>query len=93
MFLEAYTNYGINFIIETHSEYLVRKLQTMVARKQIDKNLISLTYVESDNTSNKKARRILIKDDGCLTEPFGEGFYDEADNLAMSLLMIKGGLA
>ena len=93
MFLEAYTNYGINFIIETHSEYLVRKLQTMVARKQIDKNLVSLTYVESDNTSNKKARRILIKDDGCLTEPFGEGFYDEADNLAMSLLMIKGGLA
>lgn len=93
MFLEAYTNYGINFIIETHSEYLVRKLQTMVARKQIDKELISLTYVESDNSSNKKARRILIKDDGCLTEPFGEGFYDEADNLAMSLLMIKGGLA
>lgn len=93
MFLEAYTNYGINFIIETHSEYLVRKLQTMVARKQIDKELISLTYVESDNPSNKKARRILIKDDGCLTEPFGEGFYDEADNLAMSLLMIKGGLA
>ena len=93
MFLEAYANYGINFIIETHSEYLVRKLQTMVARKQIDKELISLTYVESDNSSNKKARRILIKDDGCLTEPFGEGFYDEADNLAMSLLMIKGGLA
>ena len=93
MFLEAYAIYGINFIIETHSEYLVRKLQTMVARKQIDKELISLTYVESDNSSNKKVRRILIKDDGCLTEPFGEGFYDEADNLAMSLLMIKGGLA
>lgn len=93
MFLDAYTNYGISFIIETHSEYLVRRLQTFVARKQIDKELISLTYVESDNISDRKARRIHIKDDGCLTESFGVGFFDEADNLAMSLLMIKGGLA
>ena len=93
MFYEAYTKYGISFIIETHSEYLVRKLQTLVARKQLDSEQVSLTYVEADNRSERKVRRIHIKDDGCLSEPFGEGFFDEADNLAMSLLMIKGGLA
>lgn len=93
MFLDAYTNYGINFIIETHSEYLVRKLQTIVARKQIDKELVSITYVESGSFAEKKARRIKMKEDGCLMEPFGSGFFDEADNLAMNLLMIKGGLA
>ncbi len=93
MFVEAYNEYGINFIIETHSEYLVRKLQTLVAKKDIDKEQVSLIYVESVASSEKKVRRIEINDDGCLKEAFGEGFFDEADNLAMNLLLIKGGLA
>lgn len=93
MFVEAYKVYGINFIIETHSEYLVRRLQTLVAKKEIDKELVSLVYVESRADSEKKVRRIEINEDGCLKEPFGEGFFDEADNLAMNLLLIKGGLA
>ena len=54
---------------------------------------MSLIYVESGASSEKKVRRIDINEDGCLKEAFGEGFFDEADNLAMNLLLIKGGLA
>ena len=32
MFLDAYTTYNIQFVIETHSEYLIRKFQTFVAK-------------------------------------------------------------
>lgn len=32
MIVEAYTRYNVHFIIETHSEYLIRKLQLLVAR-------------------------------------------------------------
>lgn len=32
MFLDAYATYNIQFVIETHSEYLIRKFQTFVAK-------------------------------------------------------------
>lgn len=32
MIVEAYTQYNVHFLIETHSEYLIRKLQLLVAR-------------------------------------------------------------
>lgn len=85
--------YNIHFIIETHSEYLVRKVQTLVASGQITNDNLSILYVEEPKGSNKnRVRRIEVEEDGCLKEPFGPGFFDEADSLAMKLLMIKGGL-
>ena len=85
--------YSIHFIIETHSEYLVRKVQTLVASGQITNDNLSILYVDEPKGSNKnRVRRIEVEDDGCLKEPFGPGFFDEADSLAMKLLMIKGGL-
>lgn len=85
--------YNIHFIIETHSEYLVRKVQTLVASGQITNDNLSILYVDEPKGSNKnRVRRIEVEDDGCLKEPFGPGFFDEADSLAMKLLMIKGGL-
>ena len=94
MFYEAYKEYNIQFIIETHSEYLLRKIQNFVGAKQLKPNEVSVVYVE-DNAEvvkgNPKIRRIRIKDDGCLAEPFSPGFYDEADSLAMALLRLKFG--
>lgn len=96
MFHEAYSKYNINFIVETHSEYLIRKIQTLVASKTISPDDIALLYVEDNVTVKedgvKKVREISIKEDGRLAESFGAGFFDEADNLAMNLLKIKSGL-
>lgn len=91
MFVEAYQKYNIHFIIETHSEYLIRKLQVMVADKDnpLKSNDVSLNYVEKDEEGVSHNRQIKIKDDGGLSDSFGKGFYDEADDLTMELLRYK----
>ena len=98
MFLEAYEKYNIHFIIETHSEYLIRKAQLLAAKivpledktnipifyeKGVDS--ISIFYVDSNN-KDKPANRINICSDGYLDDSFGEGFYDEATRLSRRLI-------
>lgn len=91
MFVEAYKKYNIHFIIETHSEYLIRKLQVMVADKEntLTSNDVSLNYVEKDENGVSSNRKIEILEDGRLSEPFGPGFFDEATGLSMGLLKMK----
>ena len=91
MFVEAYQKYNIRFIIETHSEYLIRKLQVMVADKEskLTSNEVSINYVDKDENGISHNRQIKIQEDGRLSEPFGPGFYDEADSLAMDLMKYK----
>lgn len=95
MFVEAYQKYNIHFIIETHSEYLIRKLQVMVADKEnkLSSNDISLNYVEKDENGVSHNRQIKINDDGSLLGQFGSGFFDEALNLAIKLYKSKNVLS
>ena len=91
MFKEAYKEYGIQFVVETHSEYLLRKIQTMIGLKVLDPEEVSMIYVEDDEEVKKgarKIRRIPIKEDGRLAEQFGPGFYDEVGMLSRELLKI-----
>lgn len=90
MFIDAYSNYNVHFVIETHSEYLIRKLQTKIARKAVLNSDISILYVYDNQNrpdSEPQVKRIEISDKGMLLGRFGEGFYDEADELSMTLLM------
>ena len=93
MFVEAYQKYNIHFIIETHSEYLIRKLQVMVADKEnaLSPNDVSLNYVEKDENGTSHNRQIKIQDDGFLGDSFGPGFFDEATDLSLGLYKIKMG--
>ena len=91
LFADAYKKYNINFIIETHSEYLIRKLQTLVANKVVDNNDTSILYVYGQNDRpnyEPPVKRIYVKEDGMLDGHFGEGFFDEADSLSLELLSI-----
>lgn len=91
MFVEAQEKYKIHFIIETHSEYLIRKLQVMVADKdcKLTSNIISLNYIGSSRDGISSNLQIQILEDGDLSESFGKGFYDEADSLAIQLFRNK----
>lgn len=95
MFVEAYQKYNIHFIIETHSEYLIRKLQVMVADKEnkLSPNDVSINYVEKDDTGTSHNRQIKILDDGSLDGKFGTGFFDEAASLAVTLFKSKNVLS
>ena len=93
MFYEVYKTYNIQFIIETHSEYLLRKIQTLIGIRDLMPEEVSMIYVEDDEEVKKgvaKVRRIPIKEDGRLSAPFGTGFYDEADNLSLELFTNMG---
>ena len=89
LIIDAYKTYNIHFIVETHSEYLIRKLQVLVAQKKISSDAISIAYIDHSNkkkrNDNKQVKNITIKENGILSESFGEGFYDEATRLAFEL--------
>lgn len=94
MFVDAYKNYNVRFMLETHSEYLVRKLQTLVAKKDISSTDVSIHYIYPHDKKKRPEKtpqvlKINILEDGRLDKPFGVGFFDEADNLALDLLTFK----
>ena len=89
MFYEAYSKFGVHFIIETHSEYLIRKSQVLVAE---------MGFTSNKETEEKcpfqsyyiplqgKPYSLGYRKDGKFKEDFGSGFYDEASNLAFDIL-------
>lgn len=93
MFVEAYRKYNIHFIIETHSEYLIRKLQLLVAGQNKDLAIsnqeVSLLYIYSKDDAKclnePQVKEIGICKDGYLNDSFGPGFFDESKTLSRQL--------
>ena len=87
---ECFKEHKIKFIIETHSEYLIRKLQLLVADTfdELKKEDVLIYYMDIEN-SNSIIKKIYIEDNGILTDKFGSGFFDEAANQALELMTIK----
>lgn len=81
MFAEAIEKYNIHFIIETHSEYFIRRLQLRVAEKIIPVNDVSVIYVDE----NSHPYNMGLAENGKFSQEFGSGFFDEADNAAIEL--------
>jgi predicted ATPase len=86
-FVAASQQLNIQFILESHSEYLIRKLQLLVAKKKITLEDISILYFNEKPEDGEKIRRITIQPDGRLSQPFGPGFYDES--IELMLMMLK----
>lgn len=93
IFIDSSWKFGHNFIIETHSEYMVRKFQYWVAKGKIKPSDVNIYYFDNKNEDPEikdlVIKAIRINKDGSLSEPFGEGFYDEATNWQFELLKIK----
>jgi predicted ATPase len=90
-FIDASSKFNMKFIIETHSEYFIRKLQYWVARKIIRSNDIGIYYFPERTTSKEqnKIRKIHILNDGSLDDDFGPGFFDEATNWQWEMMRLK----
>ena len=89
MFYEAWEKYGIMFIVETHSEYLIRKTQVLISKNQytnqesLYKNSpFKVYYIPK----NDKPYEMIYRQDGNFENDFGTGFYDEATNLAFQTM-------
>jgi predicted ATPase len=83
MLYEAYQQFGIRFIIETHSEYLLRKSQNIVllnqsnSNSQVSENPFGVYYFNGD----KEPYQMRYRNDGKFDRKFGSGFFDESDRL------------
>lgn len=92
MLVDALITFDIQFIIETHSEYFIRKLQYLVAKKEIKSKDVALYYLyEADKVpeGEKQVKKLDILPDGSLSDDFGEGFFDEATKWKFELLKLK----
>lgn len=90
LFYELNHEYGFRFIIETHSEYLIRKSQVIVANKhfaseeELQKNSpFRVVYFPGDG---KLPYDMHYRVDGKFSNEFGTGFFDEASNLIFDIL-------
>lgn len=88
--IDAIKTFEVRFILETHSEYIVRKMQVLTAERKIKQSDTVIYYFnEKLKKEESKVVRIDIKPNGSLTSEFGEGFFDEATNLKLELLKSK----
>lgn len=86
LFYELNKNYGFRFIIETHSEYLVRRSQVIVSENFNDENKIKnnpykVYYFPSEGIPYE----VKYRTNGRFENDFGKGFFDEAANLTFKL--------
>ena len=86
--------YNFRFIIETHSEYLVRKTQVIVAEKS-KKSESPINNIKCPFTvyyipnNGKEPYSMEYQKNGKFINLFGEGFYDETRTLSMKLLDLE----
>lgn len=75
----------IKLIIETHSEYLIRKTQLLVKENEYEvkpnENPFCVLYFDKE-----EQWKMNYREDGKFIDEFGKGFYDESALLTLSLL-------
>ena len=84
-FISKITNFGIQVIIETHSDYILDGLRLAVKDKLIKKEKTQLHYFELDENLNTKILSPKIGDDGYL-DKWPENFFDTSLNNKMRLM-------
>lgn len=85
LLLDIFRSHGFQFIIETHSEYLVRKTQVIVAETKdsvLPFETFKCYYLPNDG---KKPYEMKYRPDGKFSNEFGSGFFDTASLLAFEL--------
>ena len=86
----TYEKYKIDFLIETHSEYIVRRSQVLVIEKDLaltdlSSNPFKAYYFDND----KLPYGLNYNADGTFDKNFGKGFFDEASSSTLELIKLK----
>lgn len=92
LFYDVFNRYGIRFIIETHSEYMVRKSQVIVAEHKYSDDVelsekcpFKTYYFPQDNNPYD----LHYTTSGHFKQSFGTGFLDEAGKSALIISKIE----
>lgn len=91
LFLYLNREYHCKFVVETHSEYLIRKTQVLVSKEKFEdkssmkeNNPFKVYYFDGEK-KDKPYYSMEYRTDGKFSNEFGTGFFDTASNLAFEL--------
>ncbi len=94
LFYEVYKNYNIKFIVETHSEYIIRRSQVLNAINEFgsndtDLNPTPFSTVYFSSESDNVAYSMNYQTDGTFENAFGEGFFDASSASTLELIRLR----
>jgi hypothetical protein len=70
------------WVIETHSELLVRRLQRRIREGSLDPEQVSILYVDPISAQSSRIIELRLNEDGEFIDEWPEGFFDEGFNEA-----------
>jgi len=91
IFFDAIKIANLQFLIETHSEYFIRRFQFLVAdgSYELDNTDVKVFYFNDPDHIDNATDQVYdleIRPDGMLKKDFGPGFFDESTRLTIDLL-------
>lgn len=90
LFLDSYTKFRIKFLVETHSEYILRKSQILVKELGLDEDALKgLPFLVYYFDKLKGPYKMNYRSDGIFKDDFGTGFFDVASKHSIELLKRK----
>lgn len=78
---ESWAARPVQFIVETHSEHLVRALSVLVAKKALNCEAISIIKLDRDENGQLLASQMRMDDGGLFLDPWPGGFFAEREAL------------
>ncbi len=93
LFHAVYKEFNIQVLVETHSEYLIRQFQVMVAKGEMDPEDVQIHYLHKPGSIPEGSEQVMpinILKDGSLTRNFGRGFFDESSSLNLAMYLHGG---
>ncbi|MBN8706507.1 MAG: DUF3696 domain-containing protein [Bacteroidetes bacterium] len=98
IFIDSFMKNENTYIIETHSEHIIRSFQLEVAKfkvsnkmKGINPDFLAIYYVTKDADGNSIIKKMELNENGDFTEPWPDDFFDSATDLTMERLKILSG--
>ena len=92
LFLYLNKEYHCKFVVETHSEYLIRKTQVLVSKENFEDNFSMkennpfMVYYFNGEDEKKPYYPMEYRTDGNFSNEFGTGFFDAATKLLYDIL-------
>ena len=84
MLYELSKNSNCYIIVETHSEYMIRMLQYLVAKDENEQDSIGIINFGTEKDAGK-VKHISIKSNGALSDNFYSGFFNYSEDLRLML--------
>lgn len=88
LFVEKISNKKTKILVETHSEHLIRRLQSLVADPDNDFNVddVAIYYVDMPQPGKSTVKKMEMNEMGQFKEAWPSGFFDKAYQLSKELV-------